>query len=147
MKYIILIIALTITGCASTTKLVINTVPDGATIVSDSGAHFQPGQEIGFEWTPAFVRNGCFHAEGFTAIWVSGAYVYTGEHVTLCQQGKLHTLTLRRPADAPGYEIDAQHAMQVRMHKLQQDQYDREMMYRAIQENAVKIGGAIGSGL
>ena len=96
-------------GCAG--SLTVNSVPQGALISSNKQAIGQSPLVITLtkDSTKGFPQtaNGCYMAPGFIAQWASGAEAASPESTILCNGlDSDYTVTISRPANAPGLDKD-----------------------------------------
>jgi hypothetical protein len=109
-----LIVAL-LSGCAG--SLTINSVPQGALISTNKQALGQAPLVITLTKDSARgfpqAASGCYMAPGFTAQWASGAEAASPDSTPLCNGLDAdYTVTIARPANAPGLDKDLKVANQ-----------------------------------
>lgn len=116
-------------GCSTQTTLTIYTSPPGG-YVSESGSGRVVGiSPVYFGYDHAiFDKNrnadGCFVVLGPTVTWASGA-TQTVPQVELCgSKFSDYSVTVARPAGAPGLDVDLQFAVQVQQLQAQQQEAD-----------------------
>lgn len=100
-----------LTGCAG--SLTVNSVPQGALISSNKQALGQAPLVITLSKDSAQAfplgPGGCYMAPGFTAQWASGAEAASPDQTPLCQGlNSDYSVTIGRPANAPGLDKDLQ---------------------------------------
>ena len=100
-----------LSGCAG--SLTINSVPQGALISSNKQALGQAPLVMTLTKDSARgfpqAANGCYMAPGFTAQWASGAEAASPDSTALCQGLSAdYSVTIPRPANAPGLDKDLQ---------------------------------------
>ena len=151
MKYLIPIsmtLVAVLTGCAG--SLTVTSVPQGALISSNNQALGQAPLVIMLTKDSAhrFLQgtNGCYMAPGFSAQWASGAEASSPESTALCQGLDAdYTVTIPRPANAPGLDKDLQVANQRDNVLAQQAQAQAiNNVANAVELNAMMAGPGMG---
>ena len=112
---LILFMTFALVGCAG--SLTVNSVPQGALISSNKQALGQAPLVITLTKDSArgfpLAANGCYMAPGFKAQWASGAEAASPDATPLCNGlDSDYTVTISRPANAPGLDKDLKVANQ-----------------------------------
>jgi hypothetical protein len=90
------------------TALTVNTEPQGALLVEQgTGAQYRSPAVLTYELTEQHRgSDGCFRVRPVAAHWASGVTAGSSDLVPLCGNHTSWTLTIERPAGAPGLEQD-----------------------------------------
>lgn len=137
-----------LSGCAG--SLTINSVPQGALISSNKQALGQAPLVMTLTKDSARgfpqAANGCYMAPRFTAQWASGAEAASPDSTALCQGLSAdYSVTIPRPANAPGLDKDLQVANEREKVLAQQQQVQAiNNVADAIELNAMMAGPGYG---
>jgi len=144
------LMCIALAGCAG--SITINSVPQGALISSGQQALGAAPYVITIDKSSANLypksADGCYVAPGFTAQWASGAEAASPASTPLCQGlDSDYTVTIRRPANAPGLDKDLKVANQREAVLAQQAQAQAtNNVADAIELNAMMAGPGMGYG-
>lgn len=139
-----------LTACGG--SITVNSVPQGALISSNKQALGLAPYVIQIDSSAASLypktANGCFRAPEFAAQWASGAEADSPESTALCNGlDSDYTVTIRRPANAPGLDKDLKVANQREAVLAQQAQAQAtNNVADAIQMNAMMADPGMGYG-
>jgi hypothetical protein len=137
-----------VAACAPTYSLTVQTNPQGARLVEQgSGAQFISPAVLTYELTARQRRSdGCFYVRPVVAHWTSGAAAGPSEPISLCGNYASWTLTIERPAGAPGLEQDLA-AAQNRERELEVAQINQEIARLEMQALAASSWQRAGYGI
>ncbi len=129
MKILILAMSfLAFAGCATQSKLDINSQPMGAYItelntLSSRGIAPTASYYNAIDLENNVRSDGCYYVRGFKAQWVSGATATTKSTIRLCGSSTgTYNITITRDNNSPGLDKDLNFAMQVQNTLVQQQQ-------------------------
>lgn len=137
-----------LSGCAG--SLTINSVPQGALISSNQQALGQSPLVLTLTKDSArdfpVAANGCYQAPGFKAQWASGAEATSPDGTPLCNGLDAdYTVTIARPANAPGLDKDLKAANDRERVLAQQAQAQAtNNVANALEMNAMMAGPGMG---
>lgn len=121
-------------GCATPLRMTYTSIPPGAALYQ--GSTFFGYCPVTLEYNPSRydVNTGRMMLQEVTAVWSSGAKVQTGMiQADLRQHGFNQYLSLPRPADVPGAEIDAQFAIELERNAIMHQQLANQRRMAAMQ--------------
>ncbi len=103
---IIFTLSMFISGCVGTT-LTVRTQPSGAILtVKGSNERYYSPATINYNWDQKYVRNNCLQVKGFNATWASGVTASSNEIIQLCNGQRDYYITIHRPLNQRGLDID-----------------------------------------
>lgn len=119
---------LLLVACAPTYSLSIQTEPQGALLVEQgTGAQYRSPAVVAYQLTEQHRgSDGCFRVRPYMAYWASGVTTGFSDPIPLCGNHTSWTLTIERPAGAPGLEQDVGAAV-ARERELELAQLEQEI--------------------
>jgi hypothetical protein len=105
-------------------SLTVRTEPKGAMLYSSDAALGMAPQTLVYTADSQAQEAGWFRTADVTAIWPSGARAQTS--VTLVLHQGPQVVTISRPPDAPGLDVDMAHALKLQQAKTVQDKADAQ---------------------
>jgi hypothetical protein len=110
--FMIPIFVLGLAGCSTKVSLEFNCRPAGATLFETAGGVFGCPSVVQYEVPKTVGAEQRFPVSELAAVWPSGART-TVRPLLMGQRGSTQSLTIQRPADAPGLDEDLENARRV----------------------------------
>ena len=112
-RFLITLLSLCFSGCASTLQVTYYSDPPGAVIYYDGNREGYAPQTFSFDVTDQEKSRGFLGILSTRAQWSSGAKVETGNTKIYLERGLSQSYTLRRPKSAPGRELDDRFSLEL----------------------------------
>ena len=100
-------------GCASTLSVTYNSEPPGAALYQDSTHMGTTPMTLRYQVTDEDKKNGSKILRGTSVRWISGASASISYLTADFRIGLNQTFNFRRPDGVPGYDVDANYALQL----------------------------------